>query len=119
MKTAATIAIAIGLLMLAQWIFFLAAGLVPELNTAPVEITFHLVAELGTALALLAAGLGLLHRRPWAQPVALLAFGMLLYTVVNSAGYFAQQQEWLFVGMFAILLLLALFSIGLILRPRG
>jgi hypothetical protein len=40
---------------------------------------------------------------------------MLLYTVVNSAGYFAQRGEWLLVLMFATLFLLALGSIGRIL----
>jgi hypothetical protein len=35
----------IGLCMIFQWIFFLAVGQVPELETTPVSITFHIVID--------------------------------------------------------------------------
>jgi hypothetical protein len=35
---------------------------------------------------------------------------MLLYSVIVSPGFFAQQGQWIFVGMFAVLLALALWS---------
>ncbi len=47
----------IGALMLMQWLFFLATGNVPELETAPVSISFHLAIEFMTALALIVTGL--------------------------------------------------------------
>ena len=103
--------IVVGLLMFLQWGFFLFSGQVPELQSEPLRITFHLAAEFITAIGLLAGGIGLLRGRPWAVPVYLAAAGMLLYSVVVSPGYFAQQGQWAIVGMFALLLLLALWSI--------
>lgn len=116
MKLPAAYSIAVGVLMLAQWAFFLLTGQVPELQTAPVQTAFHLAAEGLTALALIAAGIGLLRRAPWARSLALLALGMLIYTLIQSPGYFAQQQTWPLVAMFAVLLLLALVSLAQLLR---
>ncbi len=111
MKFAAWCSLAIGVLMLAQWTFFLASGSVPEVRTAPIALTFHLVAEGATALALIAAGVGLLRRLPWARILGLVANGMLIYTVIVSPGYFAQNGQWPLVAMFAVLLVLACASI--------
>jgi hypothetical protein len=103
--------IVVGALMAIQWLFFLATGNVPELETEPLAIAFHLVAELATAIALILAGVGLLRRVRWALPVSLAALGMLLYTVINSAGYFAEQGVWAMVAMFGVLLILTLLAI--------
>jgi hypothetical protein len=43
--------------------------------------------------------------------VYLVAVGMLLYSMIVSPGYFAQRGEWPLVGVFAVLLLLALLSL--------
>ncbi len=96
--------------MAVQWIFFLAAGQVPEFETEPVAITFHLTAELLTAVVLIAAGVGLLRQARHAKAVYLAALGMLSYTVINSAGYFTQNGDWLFVVMFGVLLVLTVAS---------
>jgi hypothetical protein len=101
----------VGLMMLAQWTFFLAAGQVPEIQSEPFRIVFHLMAEALTALALIVSGAGLLRGRAWARHLALLALGMLIYTVIQSPGYFAQQGVWALVAMFAVLLVLALVSV--------
>lgn len=111
MKFAAWSSLVIGGLMLAQWTFFLTAGQVPEVRSAPVALGFHLLAEAATALLLIAAGIGLLRRYSWGRPIGLVANGMLVYTVIVSAGYFAQSGQWPLVGMFAVLLTLAVASI--------
>lgn len=43
---------------------------------------------------------------------------MLLYSVIVSPGYFAQLGQWALVGMFALLLVLAVASIGSLLRAK-
>ena len=108
--------IAVGALMGIQWLFFLATGSVPELETEPLAIGLHLVAELATAVALILAGIGLLRRASRALPVTLLALGMLLYTVINSAGYFAEQGVWVMVGMFGVLLILTLLAAWILVK---
>ncbi len=104
MRVAAIYCVAVGVLMICQWAFFLAAGPVPEVATAPVELAFHLTAELATAAVLVAGGLAVLGGRPWGRWVALVALGMVSYSVIVSAGYFAQQGGWPLVAMFAVLL---------------
>ncbi|MGD2207104.1 MAG: hypothetical protein PVH17_10020 [Anaerolineae bacterium] len=111
---AAVFAVIIGASIIGQWAVFLATGQVPELQIEPYRIRFHLAAEFATALALLVSGVALLTDQAWGQWLYLLAAGMLLYTVIVSPGYFAQKGQWAFVGVFAVVLLLALVSIVLI-----
>ncbi|MEZ5125114.1 MAG: hypothetical protein R2826_02540 [Thermoleophilia bacterium] len=111
MKFAAWSSLVIGALMLAQWTFFVAAGQVPELQTEPYRIAFHLAAEAVTAVALIVAGVMLFRSARGAARLALVANGMLVYTAIVSPGYFAQQGQWALVGMFAVVLVLAVGSI--------
>jgi hypothetical protein len=111
MKFAAYFNLSIGVMMVLQWIFFLAAGQVPELQTAPWEIACHIIAELMTAGVLILSGFGLLRSASWAKTIAILGLGMVMYSSVNSAGYFAQKGEWVFIVMFAVLLCLAMVAL--------
>lgn len=111
---ASVFALIVGAGMIGQWLFFLVTDQVPELKTEPLRIRFHLAAEFATAIALLVGGIALLTDQTWARWFYLLGMGMLLYTVIVSPGYFAQKGQWAFVGMFAVVLLLALVSIVLI-----
>jgi hypothetical protein len=111
---ASIFALVTGAAMIGQWALFLATGQVPELETEPLRIRFHLAGEFVTALALLAGGIALLTGQAWAGWLYPLAIGMLLYTVMVSPGYFAEKRQWAFVGMFAVILLLALVSLVLV-----
>jgi hypothetical protein len=119
MKFVAWYSIAVGVLMLGQWGFFLAAGQVPELQTEPFRIAFHLLGEGITAIALIVSGVALLRRTGWAREAAFVALGMLTYTVLVSPGYFAQLGQWPLVGMFGVLLVLTLLSYGLLFQAGG
>jgi hypothetical protein len=110
----ALFALIVGLGIIGQWAFFLTTDQVPEMETEPLRIRFHLAAEFATAIALLIGGVALLTGQPWARWVYPLAMGMLLYTVIVSPGYFAEKGQWAFVAMFAVLLLLALVSTALV-----
>ena len=114
MVFASIFALVVGAGMIGQWLFFLATGQVPELKTEPLRIRFHLAAEFATAIALLVGGIALLTGQAWGRWFYLLAVGMLLYTVIVSPGYFAEKGQWAFVGMFAVVLVLALVSIVLV-----
>jgi peptidoglycan/LPS O-acetylase OafA/YrhL len=112
MRFAGWSSLVVGILMLAQWTFFLAAGQVPELQTEPIALSFHLAAEFVTSAVLIASGSKLLRGDRRAIAFALVGNGMLLYTVVVSPGYFAQLGQWPLVLMFAGLLGLALLSVA-------
>lgn len=116
MKFVKISSISIGTLMLLQWSFFLATGNVPELETAPVSISFHLAIEFLTALALILTGIYLQPEKQERWILAAFAQGMLGYTVVISPGYFAQSGEYALVFMFAVLLAAALFNLSYLYR---
>jgi hypothetical protein len=122
MKKPAMFGIFVGVMIAVQWAFFLAAGAVPELETEPRAIAFHIAAEAMLALTLVAGGWGVLRGAGWGQAVLLAALGMLAYSAVNSAGYFAELGQWVFVGMFALILLgvgWAFRAVGRGLRQAG
>jgi peptidoglycan/LPS O-acetylase OafA/YrhL len=118
-RMAAIYAIVVGLLMFGQWAMFLATGNVPELQTEPIRIAFHLAGEFITAGLLVAGGFGLLTLKKWGYHVFLLSMGMLLYTIIVSPGYFAQLGQWVFVVMFALLVVLTLIFAVLASRREG
>lgn len=110
MRFAAWYAIIVGLLMLGMWLFFLVSGQVPELETEPFRISFHLAAEFVTAISLVIGGSGLLRNLTRARNLYFGATGMLLYSLIVSPGYYAQKGQWAFVGMFITLIVLTLIS---------
>jgi hypothetical protein len=116
MKLAGIFGIFVGVMMIAQWAFFIAARQVPELQAEPYRIAFHLAAEIITALGLIFSGSALLRRASWGASAHLVFAGMLTYSVIASPGYFAQQGQWIFVVMFGVLLVLALASVSLVAR---
>jgi len=118
MTFVACYAIVVGLGMIGQWTVSIARRQVPEFATEAFRIGFHLAAEFATAVALLVSGFALLTDTQWRLEVSLLSFGMLLYTVIASPGYFAQKRQWPMVGMFAALLVLTLVSSVLVIRER-
>ena len=102
-RLAAWYAAGVGLAIVGLWTVLVATGQVPELRTAPLEVGYHLLAELATALALVAAGVGRLRGTAWADRLFPVALGMLLYTTVNSAGYYAALAEWPVIVAFGVL----------------
>jgi hypothetical protein len=115
MTFAALYAILIGVFMIGYWVLSLAKKQVPELETEPIRILFHIAAEFVTAIALVVGGIGLLTNSSWGLQVYQVSMGMLLYTVIVSPGYFAQKREWPMIGVFAVIFILALISLGLVL----
>lgn len=94
-------ALLVGTGMLGMWSMLLVTGQVPEVETEPIRLAFHLAAEAMTAVALIVAASGVARRARWGRSVYLLATGMLAYTLVVSPGYYAQAGDVAFVVMFA------------------
>jgi hypothetical protein len=100
-----------GIGMIGTWVLFFVTAQVPEILTAPVVLGFHLAAEGITAFLLITSGAGLLLDAQVAPQSYRVGIGMLLYSVIVSAGYFAQLGQWPFVVMFAAIGVLALFAL--------
>ena len=111
----ALFAIPVGTGMIIQWSLSYFKAQIPELQTEPIRIKFHIAAEMLMAASLLVAGIGLLISMPWATSLFLVAVGMLLYTSVVSPGYFAQQGQWGWLVIFGIIIILGITSIFFVL----
>lgn len=111
MKLIGWFGIAIGVLMVIQWSISIITKQVPEINTVPVELTFHLIAELGTSIMLIFSGFSILSSKKQAYRLMFISLGMLIYSIVNAAGYFAQLGNWIFVLFFIVLISLTVICI--------
>jgi len=116
MRYSSIFAIVVGLGMIGQWTLSYLSGQIPELVDEPIRIGFHLAAEMVTALCLIVSGIGLTVKWRWARPVHFISLGMLLYTAIVSPGYFAQKGEWLWLGLFAVLIFGGLLSLNRLMR---
>ncbi|HSL43488.1 MAG TPA: hypothetical protein VK897_08650 [Anaerolineales bacterium] len=118
MQFAAWYGILVGFLMIAQWAFSIISGGVPEFQTAPWEIAFHLAAEMSTALILILGGMAALKAMTWAKPLLLVGLGMVIYSEIVSPGYFAQLGQWPFVAIFGMLLIGAVIAATQLFQKR-
>jgi hypothetical protein len=114
MLFAAIFSIIIGVGMIAQWSLFYFSKQIPELETEPIRIGFHIVSEMVTAVLLIFGGIGLLTQLAFGRDVYLISMGMLFYTAIISPGYFAQKGQWAWMAMFLVILILGLFGVILI-----
>lgn len=115
-KIYAGFAILVGISMLGLWTMLLITSQVPELVTNPFSIAFHLAAEFIAASFLILGGVMLYRKHLLGEKIYLVSVGMLIYTVINSSGYYAESGDWSFVAMFAVLLVLAAISLTGLLR---
>jgi hypothetical protein len=102
-------ALIIGIIMLFLWSFFLISGLIPESNSRPTEITLHLVVEYCTAIMLIISGIRVLFTKGQGEGMLLLSIGMLFYTLLNSSGYYAEKASSVFIALFVLMLVVAIY----------
>lgn len=100
-------AIIIGIGIIGLWSMLLLTNQVPELETEPIAIKFHITAEIIMGTLSLLSGIFLVFGIPWAHYLFILAMGLVIYAVINSAGYYGQKKQWIFVVMFGIILICA------------
>lgn len=111
----AAYAMVVGVFMIGFWGFLVATGQA-ELRERPWDMRFHLTAEFATAVLLLLSGAGALVGFLNPSVLGPVALGMLLYTVVNSPGFYAGKGNRPMVAMFGVLAALTLTAIaGLVL----
>lgn len=118
-KVSSIYSILMGVSMFGMWMVFYLTGSIPEIDTKPIELGMHVLAETLTAVLLIVGGIGLMQNRKWGLAVYLISTGMLLYTLVMSPGYFLQKGETGFVFMFASFIVLAVVFLVLVLKSTG
>ena len=103
----------IGLMMIGMWVSLLLTKQVPELKPAsyaPRLIAYHIVAELLTAIVLIISGVGLFLGSVWSRILSAISLGMLLYSVINSPGKYAHENNLPMVAMFTIITILTVVA---------
>lgn len=111
MKLPAVFAIIVSVAMIGQWVMSYVTKKIPEVETEPWRIGFHIAGEMATAISLIVGGSGLLVGMPWAPTLFAVSMGMLLYTAIVSPGYFVQRGQWVWVLVFGALIALAIVAI--------
>ena len=95
----------IGVGIIGLWMMLLRTKQVPELETEPVAIKFHITAEMTMGILSLMSGIFLLIGLSLSTYFFILAQGLVIYAVINAAGYYGQRKQWPFVIMFGIILI--------------
>ena len=96
---ASLFSIIVGTMIIVQWNINIIGKKIPGLKDDPVsgrglfDMIFHWIAEFGTALLLIVAGIGLMMEGAWGTTAYFVAMGMLIYTAVNSSGFFCPAAQ--------------------------
>jgi len=87
------------------------------------QLGFHLFSEALLSLCCFLAGIRLLRGQKGGYALSLAALAMLIYSLLNAAGYYAHQGQLLIAGIFALLFFISAFLflriLQLVLRKIG
>ncbi|MDH5448200.1 MAG: hypothetical protein OEY24_03120 [Candidatus Bathyarchaeota archaeon] len=101
----------VGLMMIGMWLSLFLKKQVPELREKPKAISFHLIAEVSTAVLLIVSGIGLFLSSEWTWMLSPISLGMLLYSIINSPGKYADENNLPMVTVFLVLIILTVIAI--------
>ncbi|SHI41394.1 hypothetical protein SAMN02745751_00291 [Dethiosulfatibacter aminovorans DSM 17477] len=122
-KVISVYSIFLGASIILLWIMLFVSNNIPELSSSPLTIYFHITAESIMALISVSAGYLLLRNKNTGYTIFLIASGSIIYSVINSSGYYAHSGNMPMVYMFAVLLILqcvfALYAIVHIARKNA
>ncbi|WP_105616291.1 hypothetical protein [Vallitalea okinawensis] len=107
-KLVGVYSVLLGISIMGLWTMLLTTGNVPELDTEPICLYFHLTAEILMGILLVLSGIGLIKKSRWGKSLFVLSTGMVIYSVINAAGYYANNSEWTMVIMFMVILVLSI-----------
>lgn len=99
--------------IIGYWIMTLSSERYPE---GKIEITFHVFSEILMASICLLSGIFLLKNIKLGRNMSIIGFSMILYSVLNAAGYFGERNELTLTIMFLFLFLIT--SIALIIQLK-
>jgi hypothetical protein len=77
------------------------------ISEKPIEISLHLISEFSMAVLLLISGISILRDKKYGRTIFLISNGMLIYSVMNAAGYYGQRNNFIMVGMFSIIFVIS------------
>jgi hypothetical protein len=106
-KIIAIYSILIGFSVIGMWLMILNTQTLPE---GKIELTFHLFSEFLMATVCIVGGFLKLMKARFARSVSIAGFSMLVYSVLNVAGYYGERGETAMMAMFVVLFILSLIA---------
>lgn len=100
----------IGVGIIGLWIMLLVTNQIPEIETALAEIIMHIIIEVSMGILCIITAVAMIKKYKYSDTLSLLSNGMLIYSVVNSSGYYIQSGNYIMVVMFGVILVFALYS---------
>jgi hypothetical protein len=100
-KTSGIYSLVLGCCIFILWIFILSGT---PLEEGRVELTFHLISEWVMASLCIGSGLCLIRGMRKALKLSLVAHSMVIYSLLNAAGYYAQRGDGNIATLFIVLL---------------
>ncbi|NHJ87699.1 MAG: hypothetical protein FK734_19715 [Asgard group archaeon] len=97
----------IGTAIIGLWLMLIIRKQIPELKDEPITIYFHITAEMLMGFLAVISGILILIDHIWGYYLFLISSGLCIYAVINSSGYYAQRKTWIFVGLFAVILIMS------------
>ena len=110
-KISAIYQICIGIGMIGIWILLFITRQIPELQSEPIRIAMHILAEVTTGILLLISGLSILKKGLPHKTFYNLSCGALVYTLIASPGYYGSKGEW---GVFTVFTIMLIISISFV-----
>lgn len=107
-KLIAIFSIFVGFSVIGMWLMILKTQTPPEGKT---ELTFHLFSEFLMATVCIVGGFLQLLKAKYAKPMSIAGLSMVIYSMLNAAGYYGQRGETPMMVMFICLFGLSLISL--------
>lgn len=105
----------LGISVIGMWAMILLTGNIAEGKT---EISYHLISEFMMAVVCICAGVTILQGKKLGPSLALIGHGMVIYSVLNAAGYYGQRGQTGMTVMFIGLLVISFLVIIMIFSSR-
>mgnify|MGYP001485351242 CR=1 FL=1 len=95
----------IGIAVIIMWLIILNG---PSLQETRAELSFHLASEFLMAAFCIVSGILVLRRKKPGRLLNMAALGMIIYSVLNAAGYYGGRGETATMIMFIVVAVLTL-----------
>lgn len=89
----------LGIAIIGMWLMILSGTTLPEGRT---ELSFHLASEFLMATFCIVSGILILRRKHPGRLFNMAALGMMIYSVLNAAGYYGERGEKAAMIMFIV-----------------
>ena len=99
-KIVAYYSILIGIAVISTWIMILHNQEIPE---GRIEMSYHLVSEFIMAFLCITSGIMMIFNYKKAKYFNVLSHGMVIYSMLNAAGYYGENSNKIMMVFFSIL----------------